>query len=548
MTLKDNELYFLPLGGSGEIGMNLNLYRYQGKWLMVDCGVSFIDNPGIEVIMPDTEFIEQYAGDLVGLVLTHAHEDHYGAVPYLWDRLRCPIYCTPFTAELLRHKCREGGINPPIHEIPLSGDVDIDPFHIEFVRLTHSIPEPNALAITCGAGKVLHTGDWKLDPEPLLGEATDEATLIKMGEEGLLALVCDSTNVMVPGKSGSEATAREHLIDLIGKYKDSRVIVSCFASNVARVKSVYEAAGIHGRQVGLMGRSLHRMDEAARHAGYFKDLPPFHEAETIANLPRSESLIICTGSQGEPRAALSRIAKGEDRHIQLEEGDVVIFSSREIPGNEEAIARVQNNLTRRGVKVVTADEVDIHVSGHPCRDELIQMYQWVRPQILIPVHGEDRHMQAQAQLGMECQIPETVVPYNGSLIRLKKGEAEIIEEVPAGRLAVDGDRILPLYSETLKDRHRMMANGVAIVTVVLKGSGRLLCPPQILLIGVVQPEDEWELRVVCMDAIEDALERFDLDDPTQDERITEAIRVTTRRVLGASCGKKAPTYVQVIRG
>lgn len=547
MNFDDNELYFLPLGGSGEIGMNLNLYRHEGKWLMVDCGVSFIDNPGLEVIMPDIEYIEQYRDDLVGLVITHAHEDHYGAVPYLWNRLKCPIYCTPFTAELLRQKCKEHGINPPIHEIPLSGDVDIDPFHVEFVRLTHSIPEPNAIAITCNAGKVLHTGDWKLDPDPLLGEATDEAKLVELGDEGLLALVCDSTNVLVPGSSGSEATAREHLIELIGQHKESRILVSCFASNVARVKSIYEAAQIHGRQVGLLGRSLHRMDEAARHAGYFDKLPPFHPAEAIANLPPEQGLIICTGSQGEPRAALARIARGEDRHLHLDEGDVVIFSSREIPGNEEAIARVQNNLVRQGVQVITADQVDIHVSGHPCRDELIQMYQWVRPQILIPVHGEDRHMQAQAQLGRECQIPEAVVPYNGSVIRLKKGEADIIEDVPAGRLAVDGDRIVPLYSETLRDRHRMMANGVAMVTVVVKGNGKLACPPQVLLVGVVQPEEEWDLRVACIDALEDTLEEFDLSDSTEDDRISEALRIATRRVLGASCGKKAPTHVQLIR-
>lgn len=547
MKFDDNQLYFLPLGGSGEIGMNLNLYRHQGKWLMVDCGVSFIDNPGIEVIMPDTQFIEEHANDLVGLVLTHAHEDHYGAVPYLWERFKCPIYCTPFTAELLRMKCREHGINPPIHEIPLSGKVDIGPFGIEFVRLTHSIPEPNAIAISCTAGTVLHTGDWKIDPDPMLGEATDIETLIKMGDAGLLALVCDSTNVLVPGHSGSEATAREHLIDLIGKHKEARIIVSCFASNVARMKSIYEAAQIHGRQVGILGRSLYRMDEAARHAGYFDDLPPFHTAEVIADLPPSEGLIICTGSQGEPRAALARIAKGEDRHLRLDEGDVVIFSSREIPGNEEAIARIQNNLVRQGVEVITASEIDIHVSGHPCRDELIQMYQWVRPKILIPVHGEERHMQAQAQLGHECQIPEAVVPFNGSVILLKEGNAHIVEEVPAGKLAVDGNSIIPLYSETIRDRHRMMANGVAVVTIVLKTNGRMVCPPRVLLIGVVQPEEEWELRVACIDAIEEMLDNPKFDNEVKDETIAEAARVACRRVLGAHCGKKAPAHVQIIR-
>src|SRR5436189_4761661 len=373
MQLDPNKLYFLPLGGSGEIGMNLNLYHTRGKWLMVDLGITFDQTPGIEVLMPDTKFIEEHAQNLVGIVLTHAHEDHIGAIPYLWSRLGAPLFATPFTAALIRHKLHEAGLKAPVIEVPLSSGVDIGPFTVDFIRLTHSIPEPNALAIRTAAGLVVHTGDWKIDPEPLIGESTDVEALKKLGDEGVLALVCDSTNVFVPGQSGSEGVIRKNLVELVGKFPGKRVAVACFASNVARVASCAEAAMAHGRLIGLVGRSLHRMDEVARKLNYLKHYPPFLDKHDAGFLARHEALLICTGSQGEQRAALLRIAKGEDKNIFLEEGDVVIFSSRQIPGNEKSIADLQNLLVKKGIQVITADEEEIHVSGHPCRDELLEM-------------------------------------------------------------------------------------------------------------------------------------------------------------------------------
>jgi ribonuclease J len=546
ITHKD-DVYFLPLGGSGEIGMNLNLYHDQGQWLMVDCGITFTDTPGLEVVMPDTSFIEERSQDLIGLVLTHAHEDHYGAVPYIWQKLKCPIYCTPFTAKMLKFKCKEAGINPPIHIIPLSGKVEIGVFSIEFITLTHSIPEPNALAIETSQGTILHTGDWKLDPDPLIGEVTDIEALKRKGDKGILALVCDSTNVFVPGRAGSEATARAALVDLIAKYPKSRVVVACFASNVARVKSVYDAAKANGRHVALAGRSLLKIDEAARAVGYFGDVLPFHSSEDFATFPKSQALLISTGSQGEFRAALARIARGEDRNIQLEAGDVVIFSSRQIPGNEEAISSLQNKLVQLGVIVLTADDEDIHVSGHPCRDDLIDMYQWTRPKVLIPVHGEQRHMREQAKLGRECQIPQTIVPSNGTLIRLKNGHAEIVDEIEVGRLALDGTQIIPMFGDMMRDRHKMMTAGHAVITLVFRDNGQLAAEPLVLLTGIVSDEAEPQLRNECIEIIEKTLFQAPAHLVYDEERLGEAMRVAVRRVLEGYSGKKAPTQVQILR-
>ncbi len=547
MQLDPNKLYFLPLGGSGEIGMNLNLYHTRGKWLMVDLGITFDQTPGIEVLMPDTQFIEEHVQNLVGLVLTHAHEDHIGAVPYLWPRLRCPLFATPFTAELLRYKLKEAGLNPPLHEVPLSGGVDIGPFTVDFIRLTHSIPEPNALAIRTAAGTILHTGDWKIDPAPLIGEATDVAALKKLGDEGVLALVCDSTNVFVEGHSGSEGVIRKNLIDLVGKFPGKRVVVACFASNVARVASCAEAAKAHGRCLGLVGRSLHRMDEVARKLKYFKEYPPFLDHHDTGFLERHEALIVSTGSQGEQRAALLRIAKGEDRHISLEVGDVVIFSSRQIPGNEKAILALQNILTRKGVLVITAEEEDIHVSGHPCRDELLEMYSWIRPKIVVPVHGEDQHILEQSQLALSHKVPYTITPHNGDLIDLTEKGATLVCRVPAGRLALDGKRIIPTQGAVMHERHRLMSTGHAIVTLILKGETSLKCPPAILLIGITEQQHVDLLTSHCVAAIERAFLALSLEDRHDDDKVADAGRVATRRVLSEYYGKKTLTHVQVMR-
>jgi len=547
MQLDPNKLYFLPLGGSGEIGMNLNLYHTRGKWLMVDLGVTFDQTPGVEVLMPDPQFIEEHVQNLVGLVLTHAHEDHIGAVPHLWPRLRCPLFATPFTAELLRYKLKEAGLTPPLHEIPLSGGVDIGPFTVDFISLTHSIPEPNALAIRTAAGTVVHTGDWKIDPDPLIGDPTDITALKKLGDEGVLALVCDSTNVFVEGRSGSEGVIRRNLIELIGKFPGKRVVVACFASNVARVASCAEAAMAHGRFMGLVGRSLHRVDEVARKLNYFKKYPPFLNHHDAGFLDRDESLLVSTGSQGEQRAALLRIAKGEDKHIALEKGDVVIFSSRQIPGNEKAISALQNLLVRKGIQVITADEEEIHVSGHPCRDELLDMYSWIRPKIVVPVHGEDHHILEQSHLALSHKVPYTIPPRNGDLIELTEKGPKLIEQVHSGRLALDGKRLISSKGAVMHDRHRLMSTGHAIVTLVLKGEKSFKQPPSVLLVGVTEGEHLETLTSQCIGAIEEAFLALPLEDRGDDEKVTEMGRLATRRTLSNYYGKKTLTHVQVIR-
>lgn len=547
MKLDPNIIYFLPLGGSGEIGMNLNLYHFQGKWLMVDLGVTFDQTPGIEVIMPDPQFIEDHVQNLIGLVLTHAHEDHIGAVPYLWPRLRCPIFATPFTAELLKYKLKEAGLNPPLHEVPLSGGVDIGPFTVDFIRLTHSIPEPNALAIRTAGGTIVHTGDWKIDPNPLIGETTDVTALKKLGDEGVLALVCDSTNVFVEGRSGSEEHIRHHLIDLVGKFPGKRVVIACFASNVARVASCAEAAKANGRSMGLVGRSLHRIDEVARKLGYFKGYPPFLNQHDIGLLDRGETLIVSTGSQGEQRAALLRIAKGEDRHVSLEKGDVVIFSSRQIPGNEKAILALQSLLARKGIQVITADDEEIHVSGHPCRDELLDMYSWIRPKIVVPVHGEDMHILAQVDLALSHGVPYAIAPHNGDLIALTEEGPSCVEKVPYGRLALDGRRLIAAHGNILHDRHRLMSTGHALVTLVLTKKNTLQCPPAVLLVGVADYDHVEDLTAHCVAAVEEAFLSLPFEERSYTGSIEEAARIAVRRVLSNYYGKKTLTHVQVMR-
>src|SRR5690242_7840224 len=455
----DDELLFVALGGAGEIGMNLNLYGHAGKWLMVDLGIAFGDDtmPGIEVVMPDPAFIEERKQDLAGIIITHAHEDHLGAVADLWPRLQAPVYATPFAASVLKRKLRDAGLFDavPLTEIPLGGKFTVGPFELEMIVMTHSIPEPNALAIRTRLGTVFHTGDWKIDPEPLLGEVTDEVSLQKIGEQGALAMVCDSTNVFVEGEAGSEATIRVNLEKLV-KTRRCRVAVTCFASNLARVESVALAAVAAGRHPVLSGRALQRMVDAAQECGYLLDFPRCIPEQQAGYLPRDKVLFICTGSQGEPRASMAKLANGDHRDLVLEEGDTAIFSSRVIPGNERSVGRLQNALMARGVEVITDREADIHVSGHPARDELVRVYQWVRPKIALPVHGEVRHMVEHAALARGCQVPETVVAPNGSLVRLAPGPAEIVDHVHAGRLARDGDIVVPLGGVGLQERRKLL--------------------------------------------------------------------------------------------
>jgi ribonuclease J len=545
-----DELVFVPLGGTGEIGMNLNLYGHAGKWLMVDCGVAFgeHDLPGIEVVMPDPDFIVERADDLVGLVLTHAHEDHLGAVPWLWPELRCPIYATPFTAALLRRKLVDEGLEetPEIHEIPLGARLDVGPFDVELVTLTHSIPEPNAVVLRTPAGMVVHTGDWKLDPDPLIGDDYDDKRLREVADEGVLALVCDSTNAMVPGESGSELDVRAELEELLGKFS-GKVAVACFASNVARLESVVRAAEKNGRRVALVGRSMHRIWAAAREAGYLGDLPPLVDVRDIGYLPDDEILLLVTGSQGEPRAALWRIANDDHPDISLGKGDTVIFSSRVIPGNEKSIHALFNMLTERGIEIVGADDRTVHVSGHPCRDELVQMYQWTRPQIAVPVHGERRHLEAHAALARECQVPEAIVGRNGAMIRLAPGPAEIVDHVHAGRLLLDGDILRPVDSPVIRQRRRMVVNGAAVVTLVLDGKGAPVTPPRIAAGGLYDPEEEVEVTEAVERAIQTALHTLSRHDRHDDGAMAESVRIAVRRALQRELGKKPVVEVQVIR-
>ena len=528
-----DELVFLPLGGSNEIGMNFNLYGYgpedDRKWIVVDLGVTFGDQttPGVEVILPDPEYIEDYAKDILGIVLTHAHEDHIGAVAWLWPRLKAPVYATPFTAFLLREKLREKGLldEVTIHEVDLSGSIELGPFDLELITLTHSIPEPNGLAIRTPLGVILHTGDWKIDPDPLLGSVTDAAAIRRLGDEGVLAMVCDSTNVFVDGVAGSEADVRQAMTALIGSLK-GKIAVGCFASNVARMDTVIRAAEDAGRRVCLVGRSMHRMAAAAKSVGLMKGTKEFVSDKEAGYFPEDTILYLCTGSQGEPRAALSRIAAGAHPHITLGKGDHVIFSSRVIPGNEVAIRTMQNGLADRGVRLYTErDHPGIHVSGHPCRDELKQMYQWARPQIAVPTHGERRHLLEHAALAKDLQVPHAVTPRNGDMVRLAPGHPQIIDEVPAGRLYVDAGVLTPENGDALKQRRHASHNGALTVSVALDARGKLVSGPQVRALGL--PGDaEYSLEDALddlADEAEQAIRKIPGEERAFDEIVEQAI-------------------------
>ena len=536
---KSEELVFLPLGGSNEIGMNLNLYGFgppqKRKWIVVDLGVTFGDQttPGVEIITPDPTFLEDNRDDVLAIVLTHAHEDHIGAVGWLWPRIKAPIYATPFTAFLVREKLRDKGLldQVKIIEVPLSGRFDIGPFGIELITLTHSIPEPNGMAITTPLGTVLHTGDWKLDPDPILGAPTDAAKLRRMGDQGILAMVCDSTNVFQEGVAGSEADVRVALTELIAKLR-GKVAVGCFASNVARMDSVIRAAEAAGRRVCLLGRSMHRMTAAARSVGLLEDVQAFVPDTDARHFPDNAILFLCTGSQGEDRAALSRIAHGTHPHLKLGAGDSVVFSSRVIPGNDIPIRNLQNALSDRGVRIYTdRDHPGIHVSGHPCRDELAQMYQWARPQIAVPTHGERRHLIEHLAFAREHDVPEQIAPRNGDLVRLAPGPAAIVDEAPSGRLFLDGNILTPENSEPLRERRHAAANGVLMVAVTLSAKNKLAADVEVRAVGL-PAEGDYPLREVLDDLAEDAedaVEDLSADDRADDIAVRKAVARTLKK-------------------
>lgn len=551
-----DSVYFLPLGGSDEIGMNLNLYGYgpeeKRKWVIVDCGVTFGDlsTPGVDLIMPDPIFIEERADDLVGMVLTHAHEDHMGAVAQLWKRLRCPIYATPFTAYLVRDRLAEHGLldEVELHEISLDSRFELGPFDIQLVTLTHSIPEPNGLAIRTPAGLILHTGDWKIDPDPLIGEETDSAALEAMGEEGVLAMVCDSTNVFSAGESGSEAGVKDALIEVVGELK-GKVAIAAFASNVARLQSAIEAAEANGRRVCLVGRSMHRMTSAAKSVGLLQHVQDFVTEEEAGFFPDEKILYLCTGSQGEPRAALSRIADGNHRNVTLGPGSTVIFSSRVIPGNELGIFNLQNQLAERGVHIITEKDRPIHVSGHPCRDELAQMYAWAKPKVAIPVHGERRHLLEHADFAKSLQVPHAITVRNGDMVELRSdGSGAVVDEVPAGRLHLDGKFLTPDNANSMRERRRLSFAGMIAVSLAVDEKGRLVGGPDVRASGVA--EDHRTPIEAILDQLEEVAEqRFDSlgrrtrKDP---DAIEEEIRLAVRREINAIWGKKPQVEVMVL--
>jgi ribonuclease J len=547
--MSNSELLFVPLGGAGEIGLNLNLYGLDGRWLMVDLGISFADEslPGVEIVLPDPRFIESRSEDLCGLVLTHAHEDHFGAIPYLWPRLRCPIWCTRFTAAVLRRKIEESRLKGvPINIVAPDERFTVGPFDCALIQVTHSIPEAHALALRTPLGNVLHTGDWKLDPAPLIGSLTASEALEAFGHEGVLAMVADSTNILNPGTSGSEAEVRDSLMELIGR-QTTRVLLTTFASNIARLSTAIAVAAATGREVAAVGRSMRRMIEAAREVGYLQDVPDLLDERTASELPRHKVLWLSTGCQGEPRSALTRIAAGQHPTVALEPGDVVIFSSKIIPGNERTLYNLHNALIRGGIEVITEEDHFVHVSGHPCRDEVAQMYRWIRPQIAIPVHGEPRHLHEHLAFARTLGVPEVLEVRNGDVARLAPAPAEVIEEVPTGRLVLENDGLVAAGDDLFRTRRRLMAHGTVLVGLVLDRYGTLLATPKLSTLGAVDLEREPGLARSVQDAIEDAVEALDDDAALDDEQIRAAVRVAVRRAFKLVREKRPIIEIQITR-
>lgn len=542
----ENELLFLALGGSAEIGMNVNLYGCQGKWLMVDLGMTFGANeyPGTELVFADLDFIEERADNLLGVVLTHAHEDHIGAVPYFAAELGVPLYATPFTAELVRRKLEEAGLLDEVEVIVIEedhGEIELGPFTVTYLPLAHSIAEGNALLIDTPYGRVFHTGDWKLDEDPIIGEPTTEEELREIGAEGVLALVCDSTNVFNPSPSGSEGAVYKGLLDEVSKWAGRRVLVTTFASNVARLQTLGEVAKATGRELCIAGRSLDRIIDVAKQSGYLQDFPPLVDWDTAMGLPRGQVLILATGGQGEPRAALARIAE-ESHPLELSSGDVVLFSSRQIPGNELSIGVIQNRLAARGIIMVTDRQSMIHVSGHPGRPELAALYEWLRPEILVPVHGEIRHMQEQARFGKENGIPHNVFQANGDIVRLAPGTPGRVAQVHTGRLVLDGDIIVPADGESIVMRRRLAHNGM--VMVLLDARGR----PQVEGLGLPLDEDYAAFVEEAQADIVEALKKLRGKDAGSREAIIEAARLAARRAATRWSGKKPQVKVMLAEG
>lgn len=553
-SIDPNFVHFIPLGGSEQFGVNLNVYGYQGKWLAIDCGIGFAGHrfPGIDLLLPDPEFIADRADDLVGLIVTHAHEDHVGAVAHLWSRLRCPIYCTAFTASVLRQKFNDlpGSSNAKIHVVSPGQMLNLAPFEMEFIHVAHSIPQAVAVAIKSPHGHIVHSGDWNLDPEPVIGDNTDAAAFKRLGDEGVLAYIGDSTNAEVPGNTLSEMEVQRGLTALFGEVK-GRIAITIFASNIGRVHSICKAAEANGRSVALLGRSLHRMTSAARECGYLNDVRPFLEEDQIDSVPDENLVMIVTGSQGEARAMLARIARAEHPFIRFNRGDTVIFSARPIPGNEEEINVVKNNLSATGVHIVTPMDTNhlIHVSGHPYREDILEMFSWVRPKIVIPVHGERVQLAAQSRLALGAQVSSSIVPNNGSVIRLDPKGAEVVDHVRTGTLAVEPSRLIPADHQAIATRRKLQFTGTVHVTLVVDDRGDLISDPRVSTMGLIDHDspEEKKLEHDLVDEIEDLFVDLDIDAKRTDDSIAEEVRIVARRFISDILGLKPKTSVHVVR-
>jgi ribonuclease J len=547
------ELLFAPLGGVGEIGMNLALYGLgegpRRQWIAVDLGVSFAGDelPGVDLIMPDIAFLIAERRNLLGLVLTHAHEDHFGALLDLWPRLRVPVYATPFTASLFAAKRlgEPGAPDVPVNVVPLGARFTLGPFDIELVSMSHSIPESNALILRTPLGAVLHTGDWKLDPTPIIGPPTDEAKLRALGDEGCLALIGDSTNAVREGRSPSETDVAKTLRELIGAAR-GRIAVTTFASNVARMRAVAEAAAAAGREVVVVGRAMDRVAQVARECGYLDGINEFRGVDAYGHLPPDKVVALCTGSQGEPRAALARIAEDQHPEVTFNKGDVVIFSSRTIPGNEKAVGRVINGLVRQGIEVITDRTHLVHVSGHPRRAEMEELYRWVRPRIAIPVHGEALHLSEHAKLARAAGVPQVVLCGDGDLVRLAP-EAQVIDEVPAARLYKDGALLISAEERTVADRRRLSFSGIVVVALALSDKGALLADPDVELIGIPEVNaDKRSMHEIAYDAVIETYESLPKPRRRDPDAVEEAVKRAVRAAIAGHWQKKPICLVQVI--
>jgi ribonuclease J len=553
--MAQNELVFAPLGGIGEIGMNLSIYGFgderRRQWLIVDCGVSFASEehlPGVDLILPDIGYLIEERKNIVGLVLTHGHEDHMGALIDLWPRLKVPLFATPFTAALFEAKrlSEPGAPEIPIKVVPLGGRLTLGPFTVDFINVAHSIPESNALAIRTPAGTVLHTGDWKIDPTPLLGAPTDAAKLTALGDEGVLALVGDSTNAVREGRSPSESDVAKTLAELI-RTAPRRVAVTTFASHVGRLRAVADAARAAEREVVLVGRAMERVAQVARETGYLDGVQDFRSVESYGYLPPDKVLALCTGSQGEPRAALSRIARDEHPEVTLARGDRVIFSSRAIPGNEKAVGEVINGLVTQGIEVITDRTHLVHVSGHPRRDELRDMIGWVRPQILIPAHGEALHLAEHAALARRAGVPHVLVCRNGDLVRLALDGAKIIDKVPSGRLYKDGSLLVNAEERSVAARRRLSFSGVVSVAMAINDKGQLMADPEVELIGV--PDNDANgasMLEIARDAVEKAFDALPKPRRRDADAVAESIRRAVRGAIAERWNKKPICHVHVL--